>query len=56
VTAVSVALPDPAPGVLVCGKKHPTMRSVYCDRLDGHDGGHLSRPDSIYWQAGEPTS
>lgn len=47
------APPAPSPlageGQDTCGEKFD--HGVYCERPDGHDGGHLSESHHRYWQA-----
>lgn len=51
--------PAPAPeppavlapaGAPRCREKHPPQGHP-CDRLPGHDGGHLNKVSGQYWQA-----
>lgn len=41
-------------GVKPCGDAHPGEKSVYCERPEGHDGGHLSQTRDRYWPEPEP--
>jgi hypothetical protein len=58
-TGFKVRLPSPPPPPPViagenqaaCGES-PAEKGVYCERPEGHDGGHLSQSHGRYWQAG----
>lgn len=50
--------PRPLPRVLANGNEpacgEPAGGDVYCERPEGHAGGHLSKSAGRYWQAGAP--
>jgi hypothetical protein len=38
-------------GAARCGERHETEHGTRCERLPGHEGGHLNRNAKLYWQA-----
>lgn len=52
-----VQAPPPPPPVIAppgadrCREKCHEHAGVFCERPEGHDGGHLSESRNRYWQA-----